>query len=354
MIIKIVRDRFWVKASNIERWAEILKLLPEKIPCSSKKDIARDYLGYKVDEKGRIVNADEVYGLFGIEKAKDSVTIVGCNFIRANEEGYELTESAIELVERYKQNDGWEKILAKQLLKYSIRVRSIAFALLNGGYLCFEKRYMENLANAYITLNDKEYYIFRDKPEDVNINTLMNDYSSKILGGFWRKELDIDDAEEIVFKGVNKEYPSLGSMSTYLKIPVLLFGYLGWIIENGDRRYVLDKHKIKNDADKEVYDSLVYQTDTEEIEVLKELIKEYSDIRGFFPIGIVGSMLKNRIDRESNATEEQWIDHYFITGINEGRFKIKDHEQGQPRHGRGLLGKKDYQLIKLEILEIRD
>lgn len=349
MIIKIGTDRFWVKASNIERWAEILKSLPKKIPCSSKKDIARDYLAYKVDESGRIVNADEVYGLFGAEKYKDSLTIVGCNFIKEIEDGYKLTESAIELVGRYKQNDEWEKVLARQLLKYSIRVRSIAFAMLNGGYLFFEKGYMENFAKAYITLNDKEYYVFSEKHEDININSLINDYASKILGCFWRKELDVDDAEEIVFKGVNKDYPSLGSMSTYLKIPMLLFDYLGWIIESGDRRYVLDKNKIKNDTGKEIYDSLITENDTEGVEVLKELIKEYSDIRGFFPIGIVGSILKSRIDSENPMNEEQWIDRYFITGINEGRFKIKDHEQGQPRHGRGLLGKKDYQLIKLEI-----
>ena len=349
MIIKIGTDRFWVKASNIERWAEILKSLPKKIPCSSKKDIARDYLGYKVDESGRIVNADEVYGLFGAEKDKDSLTIVGCNFIKEIEDGYKLTEIAIELVERYKQNDEWEKVLARQLLKYSIRVRSIAFAMLNGGYLFFEKGYMENFAKAYIILNDKEYYVFSEKPEDININSLINDYASKILGCFWRKELDIDDTEEIVFKGVNKDYPSLGSMSTYLKIPMLLFDYLGWIIESGDRRYVLDKNKIKNDTGKEVYDSLITENDTEGVEVLKELIKEYSDIRGFFPIGIVGSILKSRIDSENPMNEEQWIDRYFITGINEGRFKIKDYEQGQPRHGRGLLSKKDYQLIKLEI-----
>ena len=63
MIIKIGTDRFWVKPSNIERWAEILKSLPEKILCTSKKEIARDKLDYKVDERGRIVNADEVYGL---------------------------------------------------------------------------------------------------------------------------------------------------------------------------------------------------------------------------------------------------------------------------------------------------
>ena len=33
------------------------------IESKSKVDVARDYLNYKTDEKGRIVRADEVYGL---------------------------------------------------------------------------------------------------------------------------------------------------------------------------------------------------------------------------------------------------------------------------------------------------
>jgi hypothetical protein len=349
MIIKIGTDRFWVKSSNIERWAEILKSLPEQIPCSSKKDIAKEYLGYKVDNSGRIVNADEVYGLFGLEKTKNSVTIAGCNFIRANKEGYQVSEDAVELVKRYKQNDEWEKVLAKQLLKYSIRVRSVAFAMINGGCLNFEKGYMKTLVKAYITLNNKKYYIFSQKVEDTNINALMNDYASEVLGCFWKKELDIDDAEEIVFKGINKDYPSLSSMSTYLKIPIMLLDYLGWIIEKENNRYILDKERIKKDIGKEVYDSLTTQSDIKELEVLKELIVSYSDSRGFFPIGVVGSIFKNRIDSENSMSEEKWIDRYFITEINKGKFIIKDHEQGQPRHGKGLLGKKDYQLIKLEI-----
>lgn len=130
MIIKIGTDRFWVRASNIERWADILSTLPEKIPCKNKKDIAKDYLHYKVDESGRIINADEVYGLFGVEKSKTSVTIVGSNFIKENDNGYELTEGAINLLNKYKGNDAWEKTLGEQLLKYSLRVRTLALALL--------------------------------------------------------------------------------------------------------------------------------------------------------------------------------------------------------------------------------
>lgn len=350
MIIKIGTDRFWVRASNIERWAEILCTLPGKILCKSKKDIANDYLHYKVDEGGRIVNADEVYGLFGVEKAKNSLTIVGCNFIKENVEGYGLTEGAIKLLNEYKNNGEWEKVLAEQLLRYSLRVRALALALLNGGYIYFQRGYMENFTSAYINYKNTNYYVFSSKPEEVNINTLLNNQASTVLGPFWKEELGILSGEEIKFQGINKDYPSLGSMSTYLKIPMMLFDYLNWIKEDEEGKYVFDKQKIKEEIEEETYESLILDNSLSEIEVLKELILNNSDARGFFPLEIVGSLLKDKIGRDGQKNNEQWIDHYFITGINEGRFKVIDHEQGQPRHGRGLLGKKDYQLIKLEIM----
>lgn len=351
MIIKIGTDRFWVRASNIERWAEVLSTLPERILCKSKKDIAKDYLYYKVDEGGRIINADEVYGLFGVEKSKTSVTIVGSNFIKENNDGYELTVGAINLLNKYKDNDAWEKTLGEQLLKYSLRVRTLALSLLNGGYLYFEKGYMENFTSAYISYQNINYHIFSSKPEDININNLINVYSSKVLGPFWKEELNIIDEEIIQIQGVNKEEPSLGSMSTYLKIPMMLFEYLNWIKEEVDGKYILDKHKIKEDISEETFNSLILDNSLDGMEVLKELIVNNSDARGFFPLEIVGSLLKDKIDSEGEKSYDQWIDHYFMSSINKGRLKIVDHEQGQPRHGRGLLGKKDYQLIKLEIVD---
>lgn len=351
MIIKIGTDRFWVRASNIERWVDILSTLPEKIPCKNKKDIAKDYLYYKVDEGGRIINADEVYGLFGIERSKTSVTIVGSNFIKENDDGYELTDGAINLLNNYKDNAAWEKTLGEQLLKYSLRVRTLALALLNGGYLYFEKGYMENFTSAYINYENIDYHIFSSKPEDININNLINVYSSKVLGPFWKEELNITGEELIQIQGVNKEEPSLGSISTYLKIPMMLFEYLNWLKEEVDGKYILDKHKIKEDISEEIFNSLILDVSLDDMEVLKELIVNNSDARGFFPLEIVGSFLKDKIDSEDEKSYDQWIDHYFMSSINEGRLRIVDHEQGQPRHGRGLFGKKDYQLIKLEIID---
>lgn len=349
MKIRIGTDRFWVKASNIERWAEILKTLPQTIPCKSKKDIARDYIGYKVDDSGRIVNADEMYGLFGLEKSNNNVTIVGSNFIKENEVSYELTQGALKLIEQYKNNENWEKALAEQLLKYSIRARSITIALLNGGYIHFSKAYMENLISSYINFHNINYYIFSSKEEETNINSLINDYSSLALGRFWREELEVLEDEEIEFVGINKGYPSLGGMSTYLKIPVMLFHYLNWFKEEQDGNYVLDKYKIKKDINEEIYYSLIVENTLDDIEIFSELIEEYSDARALFPLETVGSLLKRKLDYQSEVSEDVWIDHYIMTGIDKGQFKIIEHEQGQPRHGRGLLGKKDYQLLKIEI-----
>lgn len=351
MIIKLGRDRFWVSTSNIERWAEILNNLPENIKCKSKKDIAKDYLHYKVDEAGRIINADEVYGLFGVEKNKNSITIVGSNFIRENPEGYKLTDGAINLLNRYNENGSWEKVLGEQILKYSLRVRALALPLLNGGYLYFEKGYMENFKSSYINYENKDYYIFTSNKDEFNINSLININSSKVLGPFWRKELNILPKEIIEFQGINKTDPSLSAMSTYLKIPMKLFDYLGWIKNISDGKYVLDKYRMKEDISEETFNSLLINEEVDVITVLKDLIKENADARGFFPIAKVGAALKDKIDSRSNETYEQWIDHYFMTAINNGVVKIVDNEQGQPRHGRGLLGKKDYQLIKLEILK---
>jgi len=351
MIIKIGTDRFWVRASNIERWAEILAILPKMMPSKSKKDFANYYLHYKVDDSGRIVNSDEIYGLFGAEKSKNSFTIVGCNFIKEKVDGYELTEGALNLKDEYKNNGKWESLLAEQLLKYSLRVRTLALALLNGGYIYFEKGYMNNFINSYIDYENTNFNVFSSKPEDININNLLNTYTSAVLGPFWKEELGISEEEEIKIQGINKEYPSLGSMSTYLKIPMMLFNYLGWIKEKEDRKYIFDKQKIREDINTQVFESLILDQSLNDIEVLKKLIFNNLDARGFFPLEIIGSLLKDQLNKEDEKNYEQWIDQYFMIGINEGKFKILDHEQGQPRHGRGLFGKKDYQLIKLEIMD---
>lgn len=350
MIIKLGRERFWAKSSNIERWPEILKSLPTEIPSKSRNTIAKDYLHYTVDEKHRILNADEVYGIFGAEVSKKCINIAGCNFIKKCDNGYKLSEEAIELINKYNNDEQWEAMLAYQVLKYSIRVRSVAIALLNGGYIQFKKKFMENLKEANLNYNNKTYYIFSDKTDEVNINTLIKENTIDALGPFWKEELNIPDDEEISFSGATKGDPSLSFMTTYLQIPLHLFNYLEWIKEVDENKYILDKNKLKEDIDNSVLDSLIKDNDLDDLDILKELISEYKDSRGYIPVAIVGEKLKEKIAADENVSLDDWIDRYFITKVNSEILNIVNNEQGQPRHGRGLLGKKDHQLLKIEFI----
>lgn len=220
MIIHLTTDFFWTDTSSIERWPEILLKLPIKIESKSRVDVAKDYLNYKTDEKGRIIRADEVYGLFGLENNASKVVISGCNLIEKSENSYLLSEDAINLVEAYKEDDGWEIRLAEQLLKYSIRIRAIVLGLINGDGFYFEGGFLKNNNKAYISIEGEKYFVLNKNNDVKNLNNLMYLYSKQVLGPYWSDTLKICDSESVEIRGINKNDPSLKQIGIYLKMPL--------------------------------------------------------------------------------------------------------------------------------------
>lgn len=348
MIVHLSKEMFWINFSAIERWPEILIKLPQRLECRGKYEIAVRYLSSRNDQKGRIHKTEEIYGMFGAEKQGDQWKITGCNYFKEVEGGYELTEAAVELARAYKQGLGWENLLAAQLLKYSVRVRAVALALCNGGHQDFADGYLKNLASSCLVFENEEYYIFSGKPGRKNLNDLLTRYPRETVGKFWFHEMEEAPDEDITVRGMGEAAPSLKDIGTYMKMPLGLFHYLGWVKESRPGRFILDQEKLKNDLAKDLYDSLLLPRRADELDILKEIITENADYRGFIAVSRVGELLKDRIDPENNLPNEQWIDQYFMTGFNEKKFQLDGYEQGQPRHGRGLLGRKDYQLLKIK------
>jgi len=347
MIIHLTTDLFWTDIYNIERWPEVLTKLPHHIESQSKVDVAKDYLNYKTDEKGRIIKADEVYGLFGLERKNNKNIIAGCNFIIREGRGYLLSEETINLIKAYEANNDWELLLAQQLLKYSVRVRTLFIALLNSDGVFFKDGFLKNTKDAYINLKETKYFVLNPDNKHNNLNTLMLAFPKESLGYAWIDILGIDENEEITIKGLSKEEPSLKQVGSYFKMPLILFNHLGWFREKTEDIFVLDKTKIMNEIDRQLYNSLILNDTVDEIEILKSIIHEHEDSRGYFPVSIVGEILKNKLDPFSTMKVDTWIDKYFVSGQTNGDFKVVGNEQGQPRHGRGLLGDKEQQLIKL-------
>ncbi|PGD70270.1 hypothetical protein [Bacillus wiedmannii] len=347
MKIHITADRFWNDNSSIERWPEILLNLPEKMVANSKYDIAKNYLSYPTDEKGRILRSDEFYGLFGAEEKQGRTIISGANYIQRRTEGYYLTKDALILRDCYQNDDNWEIRLAKQLLTYSIRVRAVVLGILNSEGICFPEKFLYKNREAYIEMEGKKYFLLNPSQSVLNLNAFLKKFGSVSLGPFWKKELEIGEEEMIQLVGTTKEDPSLSEIGTYLKMPLTLFQYLEWFKVMDDGVYIFHKEKVKKDIGEEIYNSLLLDGCMKDTDILKELILEYGDLRGYFPVEEVGVVLKSHIAPEHKESVPKWIDHYFMEGIESGKFKLIDSEQGQPRHGRGLLGDKEKQLIKL-------
>ena len=348
MRIHITADRFWTDNSSIERWPEILLRLPEKMESNSKYDIAKKYLSYPTDEKGRILRSDEFYGLFGAEEKQGRTIISGVNYIEKKEDGYYLTKDALLLRDCYQDENSWEIRLAKQLLMYSIRVRAVVIGILNSDGICFPNKFLTRNQEAYIDFDGKRYYLLNSKNRELNLNDFLINFASQSLGPFWKEKLEIKEDEKIQIVGTTKEAPSLSEIGTYLKMPLTLFQYLGWFKKVDDGDYVFNKEKLKTESGEGIYNSLLLDGYKKDTDILKELIQEYGDIRGYFSVEKVGIMLKKQIDPENNEIVSKWIDRYFIKGMESGKFKLIGTEQGQPRHGRGLLGDKEKQLLRLD------
>ena len=347
MSVHITTERFWNDNSSIERWPEIISKLPEKIESTSKYDIAKNYLSYPTDHKGRVLRSDEFYGLFGAEEKNKKIIISGVNFIKKDKVGYFLSDEALLLKELYDKDAGWEKFLAKQLCKYSIRLRAIVTGILNSKGMYFPKKILEKNAEAYCVVDGKRYYFLNDDTSKKNINDFMDRYPRLSIGPFWLKELEIVE-EPFNIYGTTAYNPSVSSVGTYLKMPLSLLKFLGWFIEKNRGFHELSKEKVKEDIGEEVFNSLLLDVNKKDTDLLKELICEYSDTRGYFPVQIVGEELKEIIAPQTQEADYRWIDRYFMEGIKMGKFKLVGTEQGQPRHGRGLSGDKEKQLIKLD------
>lgn len=351
MIFKISKEKFWDNSSGIERWPEMLKRLPNEIEYSDKNKIAEEYFGMKKDEKGRLNGSYEVYGLFGGECKENVVTITGCNLIKKLDNKCKLTDEAVNLVEAYDKDSKWEIILMEQLLKYSLRVRAIVTALLNGGKFYFREGYLKEMSKSFIEYKDEIYYVFYNKSDKKNLNDLMREFPQKSVGRFWSKEFQVSEDENIEIEGISNRNPSIDSISTQIKIPLVLLEYLGFIKEVKIGYYSINKTKFKEDISNDVFESFLLEDEIDELQKLKELIEEYKDYSGYFPVAIVGEKLKKILEPDNEMSIDTWIDRYFISGFNLGKFKLTSYQQGQPRHGRGLLGKREQQLIKIEIKE---
>ena len=261
MIIRIAKEKFWIDTDFTECWPEVLLKLPPEIPTKKKYEVVYTYLDQDVDEQWHF-HQHEVLGLFGAEhKNENEFVLHGCNFIKYAENGYLLSEDARQLCDAYMKNNQWEQRLLEQALRYSLRVRAIMAALMDGGALVSEHEFLTNMPQVTLKHENTVYYPFKYKIASTysNLNTLLMEFKPVALGPFWRAELGMTEHQDFALYsgGIGTDPPSIDQIGLNLKPPFVLMHQLGWFTEKKDGTFVLNKRKIKKAIDAAVYKSLM-------------------------------------------------------------------------------------------------
>ena len=353
--IKLAIERFWMEPGNFEMWCEILSRIPHETTARNIKEMAKLYLDKDVDgSDAKLDRSRELYGLMGYHYSAKTGTleIKGVHFIERCDGQLRLTQEALQLVKAYQDNADWEKKLAKQLLSYSPRTRIIMHLLLNDGFIETQGRPLNELGKWNIVFGGESYSPFASNPKHNDMNRLLNSFKTEALGSLWTQIIadhDIVLDSDWLFTGSTGVEPALNNITAFMRCPMQLFHYLEWFVERGDGSRVLNREKLINDVDIAQLFTVEYKDEQPELLWLQQEIAQCADYRGLFPVETIFEGLLVNYYPEWKSGLPQFIDYYLNKGIKEGLFSIADHESGQPRHGRGYLGKREYQLIKLDV-----
>lgn len=354
--IRLSIERFWIEPGNFELWCEQLSSIPQQTEAKSMKEIASFYLNKDVIEKDKKLDrSKELFGLLGYEYFKRTAQfeIKGVFFLERIDDHLQLTEDAKKIIISYKNDDGWEVLLARQLLRFSPRVRVIIHMLLNGGYFNTNGASLDFIGKWQLDMDGASYHPFASNPQKNDMNRLLEHFKVEALGNEWMKlllEKEVGLEEGWSFIGSGGKEPAITNLTAFMRAPMQLFEYLDWFVRDEGGKVILNKEKVSHDIDDLGSLFTITPTDSvDEVHTLKETIHFLSDDRGFFPLEPVLEQVLIEHYPSWDKGLSRFVDYYITDGINKGIFTVVAHESGQPRHGRGYLGKREYQLIKLDI-----
>jgi len=353
--IRLSIERFWIETGNFELWCEILSRIPYQTEAKTMKEIATKYLNKDIMNKdNKLDRSKELFGLLGYEQFKRSeqFELKGVHLLQRREGYLQPTEEARNLVNAYLQDDGWQVLLAKQLLRYSPRSRVIFHILLNGGTFHTNNVPLANFGRWELDIKGDLYHPFASNPKINDMNYLLQEYKNEALGNDWMNiiranMLELD--ENWSFIGSGGKEPAKTNLTAFMRAPMQLFDYLDWFIQIEERKVILNEEKVKDDIDGLDNIFKISKSSLNELDSLKEIIIFYSDDRGFIAVEpALEELLKKHYPLWDKGLA-RFVDYYITNGVKEGLFTIDSHESGQPRHGRGYLGKREYQLMRLDI-----
>src|SRR5690606_12678940 len=99
--------------------------------------------------------------------------IKGVFFLERIDGHLQLTEDAKKIISSYKNDERWELLLARQLLRFSPRVRVVIHMLLNGGYFNTKGTSLDFIGKWQLDMDGASYHPFASIPQKNDMNRLL-------------------------------------------------------------------------------------------------------------------------------------------------------------------------------------
>lgn len=345
-IVRLSKLFLWPEPARFQAYPEFLVLIDPEEPYKHMHDVARRAGGQRMLDDTHVKHENIVRNLPGLEYNKEHEPVIrGVGLMQKTGKQFFLSDWGRQLRDAYLEDStgiAWKVILASNLLSREPRIRSMVRIISRsdgvlkfpqGGF--FTGRYKQ----AELIMGDKVYRPFVDQQEcQQNLQQLIIDLGYWALGS-WQQEI----AEgKIIYSGADKESITATGLSMAMKAAFTLFKHLDLVDEyDGELQWrnVTAAQLLGDELAQDFGWDKGIILDT--LRIVKDLIGQLTADNGF----LVASQLINRMEERGIAESEKTLAKL----LDAGHIRLEAWDYGQMRHGRGLFGEPDKQLLKLSI-----
>lgn len=341
----------------------------------TRQQIGSELFGLSFKPDGAASRDGMLTGLFGLlQIADDKLLLRGINlFQRVTPHGAQMvagikkwelasdvwspSPSAFVLGERYRSDPAgtaWQVLLAEQLARYEVRVRTFLHLLSNGHALRFEKGdYFSGNTQQAELVGRRNLLPFAH--DGAAVHTLLAEFAEVAVGPWWRAEFEeagFDLARAFAIEGAVNATPSTQYVNSAMKTALYVFRALGILVCTDNLWHVdpvMFGRLLSPDLTRELIGE-AYSTPAlaDDWQRLAYTLTNLADDQGFV-IAAEAVQRWGELADVPSAQREQGFDTLVRRGIFEGRITLLDHHLGQPRMGRGLFGDDNMRMVRLQV-----
>ncbi|MGE5389786.1 MAG: hypothetical protein ACM3PE_01860 [Deltaproteobacteria bacterium] len=342
-VVHLSKLFLWPETTRFQAYPEFLCQVDPEEGYQHMADLARRAGDQRMLDNRHVKHENIVRNFPGLELDKQGEPLLrGVGIMQKRDKRYFLSSWGRELRSSYLEDpkgERWKVTLAAGLLRREPRIRSLVKGLSQqSSQLAFPASGFFNgsYAKARLVSGERDYLPFAPPlPDQANLQSFMNELRGWAMGD-WREELEFS---EVIYAGAQGTEISTWGLGGAAKGAFFLFHHLGLVEEAaGELRWLGEKAARVMGPELAADFGWMEDESSNMLEIIKGLIIELRSDNGF----LVASQLMAKLQEMNMKDGEKELAKL----LDAGYLRLEAWDYGQKRHGRGLFGQADKQLVK--------